>query len=67
MTSPNSLEVLQCRVSRRDSTSWPWSFLVEFLGGRVSPRRKGHPSSHGLLESYNCAVGPSAKAKDTAQ
>jgi hypothetical protein len=39
MTAPISLEVLQCRVSRRDSTSWPWICLeAEFpLDARVTP------------------------------
>ncbi len=27
----------------------------------------GHPGSLGLLELYNCAVGPFAQARDTAQ
>jgi hypothetical protein len=27
----------------------------------------GHPGSLGLLESKNCAVGPFAQARDTAQ
>ncbi len=27
----------------------------------------GHPGSLGLLESYDCAVGPFAQARDTAQ
>jgi hypothetical protein len=39
MTSPNTLEVLGCRESCRDSTSQPWSFLeAEFpLDARVTP------------------------------
>jgi hypothetical protein len=40
---------------------------LEFHRGRVSPRRMGHPGSLGLLESYNCAIGPFAQARDTAQ
>jgi hypothetical protein len=40
---------------------------VEVLKGRVSPRRKGHASSLGLLESIHCVVGPSAQARDMAQ
>ncbi len=40
---------------------------MEFHGGRVSPRRMGHPGSLGLLESYDCAVCPFAQARDTAQ
>jgi hypothetical protein len=27
----------------------------------------GHPGSLGLLELYNCAIGPFAQARDTAQ
>ncbi len=38
----------------------PLSFLLEVLGGRVSPRRKGHPKEEayqeGLPESYDCVV-----------
>jgi hypothetical protein len=40
---------------------------VEFLGGRVSPRRKGHPSSCELQVMYDSAVGPFAQARDAAQ
>ncbi len=40
---------------------------LELHRGRVSPRRKGHPSSLELLESYDWAVGPSVQARDTAQ
>ncbi len=39
---------------------------MECLRGKVSPRRKGHPSSLGLLVSYDSAVGPSAKTRDAA-
>jgi hypothetical protein len=40
---------------------------LEFHGGRVSPRLMGHPSSLGLLVSYDSAIGPLAQARDTAQ
>jgi hypothetical protein len=40
---------------------------LDFHRGRVSPRRKGHPSSHGLQVLYYSAVGPSAQARDTAR
>jgi hypothetical protein len=40
---------------------------LEVLGGRVSPRRMGHPGSLGLLVLYNSAVGPLAQARDAAQ
>jgi hypothetical protein len=39
---------------------------LEFHGGRGTPRCMGHPGSLGLLESYNCAVGPFTQARDTA-
>ncbi len=39
---------------------------LEFHGGRVSPRRKGHPSSLGLQVSYDSAIGPFAQARDAA-
>jgi hypothetical protein len=50
MTSPNTLEVLQCRESHRDSTSRPWNLLeAEFpLDARVT-----------LVDvSYDSAVSP---------
>ncbi len=40
---------------------------LEFHGGRVSPRCKGHPSSLGLQVLCDSAVGPSAQARDAAQ
>jgi hypothetical protein len=40
---------------------------LEFHGGRIFPRHMGHPGSLGLLESYNCAIGPFAQARDTAR
>jgi hypothetical protein len=45
---------------------------VDLLGGRVSPKHKGHPNSLGFLVSslgfqvlYDSAVGPSSQARDT--
>jgi hypothetical protein len=46
---------------------WPLSFLLEFLGGKVSPRCMGHPGSLGLLVSYDNDGGPLAQARDTAR
>ncbi len=40
---------------------------LEFHGGRGTPRRMGRPGCLGLLELYDCAVGPFAQARDTAQ
>jgi hypothetical protein len=50
MTSPYTLEVLQCRESCRDSISRPWSFSeAEFpLDARVTP----------VDVLYNSAVSP---------
>ncbi len=40
---------------------------LEFLGGSVSPRCNGHPSSLGLQVLYNSAVGPLfAQVRDAA-
>jgi hypothetical protein len=47
-----------------ETALWPLSFLLEVLGGIVSPRRTDHPCSLGLLVSYNSAVGPLAQARD---
>ncbi len=40
---------------------------LEFLGGRLSPRCKGHPSSLGLQVLYDSVIGPFAQARVAAQ